>query len=195
MFCCCYLVVYGLFLISKPQKYIYIYIYIYIYYLIIYVLSDHELIYCSRKTSLLKPLLKLNEHYEISFRSMKNYSYETFVDKLRSVKFPDYSNHICVNHVYQDFVTNLLSAVHIVTPIKTLRVKSNTEPRIYIDVLNAIPNCEKHYKKFKQSGRETDKGNFKYARLSLKKPLIRQKFTSRKKLQKIRTIPKNSDKL
>ena len=25
-------------------------------------LSDHELIYCSRKT----PLLKLNEHYEIS---------------------------------------------------------------------------------------------------------------------------------
>ena len=52
-------------------------------------LSDQELMYCSRKTS----FLKLNEHYKISFRSMKNYSDEIFVDKL---KFPDYSNHTCV---------------------------------------------------------------------------------------------------
>ena len=57
-------------------------------------LSDHELVYCSRKSS----FLKLNEYYEISFRSMKNYSDEIFVDKLRSIKFPDYSNHTCVNH-------------------------------------------------------------------------------------------------
>ena len=49
-------------------------------------LSDHELVYTSRKTS----LLKLNEHYEVSFRSMKNYSDEIFVDKLRSIKFFDY---------------------------------------------------------------------------------------------------------
>ena len=31
-------------------------------------LSNHEFVYCSRKTS----PLKLNEHYEISFRSMEN---------------------------------------------------------------------------------------------------------------------------
>ena len=49
-------------------------------------LSDHEFVYCLRKTS----LLKLNEHYEISFWSMKNYSDEIFVDKLRSIKFPHY---------------------------------------------------------------------------------------------------------
>ena len=48
-------------------------------------LFDYELINCSRKTS----LLKLNEHYEISFMSMKNYPDEIFVDKLRSIKFPD----------------------------------------------------------------------------------------------------------
>ena len=39
-------------------------------------LFDHELIYCTRKTS----LLKLNEHFEISIRSMKNYSHEIFVE-------------------------------------------------------------------------------------------------------------------
>ena len=126
---------------------------------------------------------------------MKNYSDETFVDKLRSIKFPDYSNHTCVNHAYQDFVTKFLSAVDSVLPIRTLRVKSNTKPWFDIDVLNSIQNRNKHYKNFKQSGRETDKDNFKYARLSLKKLLIiRKNFTLRKKFQKIRTITKNSGK-
>ena len=36
-------------------------------------------------------------------------------------------------------------------------------------------NHDKYYKKFKQSGRETDKDNFKYAKLSLKKLLFIRK--------------------
>ena len=59
-------------------------------------LSDHELIYRSRKTL----LFKLNEHREISFSSMKNYSDKISKEKLRSIEFPDYSNHISVNDVY-----------------------------------------------------------------------------------------------
>ena len=100
---------------------------------------------------------------------MKNYSDEIFLDKLRSIKFPDYSNYTCVNHAYQDFITKFLSAVDSVSPIRALRVKSNTKPWFGIDVLNAIRNRDKHYKKFKQSDRKTDKDNFKYAKLSLKK--------------------------
>ena len=83
-------------------------------------LSDHELVCCSRNMS----ILKLNEHYEISFRSMKNYSDEIFVDKLRSIKFPDYSDHTCVNHAYQDFITKFLFEADSVSPVRTLRVKS-----------------------------------------------------------------------
>ena len=97
-------------------------------------LSDHELIYSLRRTS----LLKLNKHYKISFGSMKNYSDENLVDKLGSTKLPDYSNCTCVSDAYQDFVTNFFSAVDSVSPIRTLRVKSNTKPWLDIDVLNAI---------------------------------------------------------
>ena len=128
-------------------------------------LSDHEIVYCSRKTS----LLKLNEHYEISFMSVKNYSDKIFVDKLRSKKFPDYSNHTGVNYAYQDFITKFLTALDSVSPIRTLRVKSNIKPWFEIDVLNTIRNRDKHYKKFKRWGRETDKDNFKHAKLSIKK--------------------------
>ena len=97
-------------------------------------LSDQELIYCSEKTS----ILKLNKYYEISFWSMKNYSDKIFVDKLRSIKFPDCSNHTRVNDAYQDFVTKFLSAVDSVSPIKTLRAKSNIKPWFDVNVLNAI---------------------------------------------------------
>lgn len=55
------------------------------------VLCDHELVYCSRKNS----LLKLNEHYEIGLWK---------ITQIRSIKYPGYSNHNCVNKSYQHFV-------------------------------------------------------------------------------------------
>ena len=67
------------------------------------------------------------------------------------------------------FVTKFLSAIDSISPIRTLRVKSYTKPWFDIDALNAIRNRHKHYKKFKQSGKGTDKDNFKYAKFSLKK--------------------------
>ena len=118
------------------------------------------------------------------------------MDKLRSIKFPAYSNHTCVNDAYQDFVTKFLSTADSFSPITTLRVKCNSKPWFDIDVLNAIRNRDNHYKKFKQSGKETNKDNFKDAELSLKKLLtMRKNFTLTKKSQKVRTIPKNSSEL
>ena len=67
---------------------------------------------------------------------MKNYSDETFVPKLRSIKFLDfsnhtcvnvafrsikfldYSNHTCVNDAFQDFVTKFLSAADLFYQLK-----------------------------------------------------------------------------
>ena len=60
--------------------------------------------------------------------SMKNYSYELFVEELISMKYPDDSNHTCVNDAYQDFATKFLSAVNFIAPIRTLRVKPNIKP-------------------------------------------------------------------
>ena len=103
---------------------------------------------------------------------MKNYSDEIFVDKLRSIKFPDYSKNSCVNDAYQDFATRFLFVIDSVSPVETLRVKSNTKPWFDTDALNAILKRDKHFKKFKQLGKEADKDNFKYVKPSLKKILI-----------------------
>ena len=79
-------------------------------------LSDHELIYCSKKVS----LIKLNERCEISFRSMKNYSDKIIMYKSRSIKFPDYSNHTYVNDAFEDIVTKFLYAIDPVSPFRNL---------------------------------------------------------------------------
>ena len=54
------------------------------------------------------------------------------------------------------------------SPIRTSRVKSNTELWFDIDVLNPIRNHDKHYEKFKQSDKEIE-DNFSHLKLSLKK--------------------------
>ena len=75
-------------------------------------------------------------------------------------------------------------------------MKSETKRWFHIDVLNGIRNRDKHYNKSKQSVKEIDKGNFKYAKLSLKKLLIgRKTVTLRKEFQKIRTILKENLKI
>ena len=55
--------------------------------------SHYVFIYCSKKAS----PLKLNEYFRISVSSMKIYSYKIFEQKLRSIKFHDYSNHTFVS--------------------------------------------------------------------------------------------------
>ena len=106
-------------------------------------LSNHGLIYSSRLNEM---NTELNEYCEISIRLIKNYSDEIFVEKLRSIKFPDYSNHTCVIDACQDFVTKFLSEADSVSPIITLRVKSNTKLWFDINFLNAIGNRDKHFK-------------------------------------------------
>ena len=63
-------------------------------------------------------------------------------EKLRLIKFPDYSNHACAINAYKDFVAKFLSVVYSFTSTRTLGVKSNTKPWFNIDVLNVIQNCD-----------------------------------------------------
>ena len=48
-------------------------------------LSDHQLIFCTRKIK----RVKINNHEQISFRSLKNYSIENFERELKNIAFPN----------------------------------------------------------------------------------------------------------
>ena len=82
-------------------------------------LSDHQLIYCTRKISRIKIG---GGHKKIKFCSLKNYT----VDALRKINFPHYEYFEVVNRAYSDFFQNLMTVIDNVAPYKTKRVKGNT---------------------------------------------------------------------
>ena len=49
-------------------------------------ISDHQLIYCTRKTATIKSYC----HKQITFRSLKNDSPEIYEEALRKLNFPNY---------------------------------------------------------------------------------------------------------
>lgn len=112
-------------------------------------------------------------------RSMKNYLEKISMEKLRSIEFSDYSSNNWVNDAHQNFVSKFLQAADSVAPARTIRVQSNTNPWFDIDVLQAIRNCDTHYKKPKQSSKEIDNNNFKNVRFLLEK-IINNKKNCRK---------------
>ena len=84
-------------------------------------LSDHQLIYCTRKVS----REKLNNHNQVQLWDLKNYSAEKFLDALTQVHFPNYSIFSDANTAYSNFSEKLLNR-HFV-PFKETRIKINSQ--------------------------------------------------------------------
>ena len=86
-------------------------------------LSDHQLIYCTRKTT----HVKYSQHKYIKIRSLKNYTVDLFCELLRNINLPKYSTEYNnLNEAYTDIVENAMSVVDKIAPMKEIRIKGNT---------------------------------------------------------------------
>ena len=63
-------------------------------------LSDHQLIYCTRKIT----RIKRSSHEQITFRSFKNYNIDGHEKSLVEINFPDYKKFDNVNDTYSNFI-------------------------------------------------------------------------------------------
>ena len=133
-------------------------------------LSDHQLIYCTRK--ILRT--KFNMHNQIRVRSLKNYTPEFFREELTKINFPDYNIFCNVNIAYLDLVEIILSVVDKTAPFKDLRVKNNTRDWFDDEVNEAIQLREKRLKHFKSTKLCIDEEFYKEAKYHVMK-LIKEK--------------------
>ena len=102
---------------------------------IIYVgLSDHQLIYCTRKFS----RAKVGTYTQITFHSLKNYTAEAYIEALSKVCFPNYENFGDVNKSYENFIQKLVSVIDKLALFKTKRVKGNSQEWFDGEVLESI---------------------------------------------------------
>ena len=85
-------------------------------------ISDHNMRYCT--TKILKT--KYNKHKELTFYSLRNYSFNVYKQVLERASFPKYDNFHNPDIAYNDFINRLDCVVNAVAPFKTVRVKNNT---------------------------------------------------------------------
>ena len=109
-------------------------------------LSDHQY-YCTRKIT----RTKTNVHKYIKTRSLKNYSQTLFLDKLRKINFPDYSNFKDINNAYSDFTEKVTSVIDEIAPTKEIRVKNNSQDWFDAEINEEIERRDKSLAKFKKS--------------------------------------------
>ena len=110
-------------------------------------LSDHQLIFYTRKIK----RVKTNNHKQISFRSLKKYSMETFEQELKNIAFPNYEKFSDVNSAYSDLVNKITRVINNLAPYKTIRVKNQSIEWFDGELAEQISNRDKLFKKFKKN--------------------------------------------
>ena len=121
-------------------------------------LSAHQLNFCTRK------IKKPNKHNYITIRSIKHVPVEIYEEALGQLTFPDYENFGCVNKAHSDLTSKLFNVVNKVAPIKTIRVKNNTNEWFDGQVAEKIATRDKLFRKFQKSKLSVDEILYKEAR-------------------------------
>ena len=76
-------------------------------------------------------------------RSLKYYSEDLYVKKLKEIDFPDYSNFKDINEAYSDFAGKVASVIDEIAPIKEVRVKSNSQDWFDAEINEEIERRDK----------------------------------------------------
>ena len=135
-----------------------------------YGISDHNIIYCTRK--IIKN--KTGGQKIKQFRSFKNYSAELFEGALTDIDFPNYEQFTDIDAAYADFISKLTEVIERIAPMKQTKIKNNTQEWFDGEVAEKITIREKCFKKFKKSKLHIDEEIFKESQKDVKN-IIKEK--------------------
>ena len=128
-------------------------------------LSDHQIIYCTRKIS----RIKRGTHKKIRCLLLKNYSADIYEEALGRADFPNYNNFENINGAYSKFIQKVIGVIDQVALIKSRRIKQNSQEWFDDEVAEKISVCNKLFKKFKKSKLHIDREIYKVARYEVQK--------------------------
>ena len=86
-------------------------------------ISDHQLIYCTRKIARIKSHCRK----QITFRSLKNYSPEIYEETLRKLCFPNYELFDDIDTAYENFIQKVMPVIDNLAPSKNNRIKGTSQ--------------------------------------------------------------------
>ena len=123
-------------------------------------LSDHQLTFCTKNIK----RVKTNNHKQIYFCSLTNYSMESFERELKNIVFPDYEKFSDINSIYSDLVNKITQVINNLASYKTIRVKNQSNKWFDGELAEQISDRDKLFKKFEKSKLHIDKLIYKEAK-------------------------------
>ena len=102
-------------------------------------LSDHQLIYCTRKIT----RTKFISHKNITIRSLKNYCQDVYLEEINKINFPDYSKFTDINDAYSDFIGKVSLTIDKIAPMKEIRIKNSSKEWFDEEILEEIEKRDK----------------------------------------------------
>ena len=136
-----------------------------------YGLSDHSIVFCTRKSK--KAVLDC--HSSVRTRSMKRYNKEAFNESLKQMDWSNVLQCKDVNEAWCSFKHRFLEVVDKVAPYKEIRIKQRTEPWVNDDILEAIRARNRKYNKFRAQKDEQTWAEYKKARNEVNRLLVNTK--------------------
>ena len=134
-------------------------------------MSDHDFIFCIRKTK----ANKSGTHNTISIRTYKRYSKGLLLDKINQKELPNYSTFESIDDAYNNLTAALQDIVNDITPVKDIRVKGNTKPWFDNSIIDAIRVRDKLKERFLRTNLHVDHERFKEQQLLVKKKIKKKK--------------------
>ena len=128
-------------------------------------LSDHQLIYCTRKIT----RIKRGGHKQIKFCSFKNYTIDGYEKALVEINFPEYKNFENVNNAYSSFIQKLMEVIKKAALVKNKRIKRNSQEWFDIEISEKLIILDKLFKKYKKTRLQNKRARYSVQNLIAKK--------------------------
>ena len=155
--------------------------------------SDHLLIYCTRKCK----KVPVNDHNGIKLRSLINYTKEAFEGKLQQMDWQEVTSCDTVHEVWYNFKCTFLAVIDDIAPLRYVRVKQRTDPWMTGEILHLIHERDRALTKLKKSKDHSWQEKFIYLRnqVQYKKKQAKSDFLANKVDEYKKNNQKNCGKL
>ena len=94
-------------------------------------ISDHQLIYCTRKDTRIKTYC----HKQITFRSLKSYSPEVYEEDPTKLGFPNYELFDNIDNADENFIQKVIAVNDNLAPSKNKHIKVTSQNRFHAEIM------------------------------------------------------------
>ncbi len=125
-----------------------------------YGISDHNIIFCTRKRS----KIRFSNHKTVRIRSLKTYNIDVFKDDLKRVNWNDIQNISIVDDAWKLFKVLFLKVVDKMALLRQVRVKQRTSPWMDQKILEILKNRNRALSIYRRTKNQEDYRKFKALR-------------------------------